>query len=112
MFPSIRYFFRRRDALIAIGGMASALGLYSAVLLSVSRVPQVMAEDRLLPRILSSLHPKFNSPYISIITCSAVVSLMIMWTFSDLLIIDVTVYGAALFLEYAALIKLRIITQL
>ena len=99
-------------ALIAIGGMASALGLYSAVLLSVSRVPQVMAEDRLLPRILSSLHPKFNSPYISIITCSAVVSLMIMWTFSDLLIIDVTVYGAALFLEYAALIKLRIITPL
>ncbi|MGI8636145.1 MAG: APC family permease, partial [Segetibacter sp.] len=96
-------------ALIAAGGMASALGLYSAVLLSVSRVPQVMAQDNLLPQILSSLHPKFNSPYISIVTCSAVVSLMILWTFSDLLIIDVTVYGAALFLEYIALIKLRMI---
>ena len=96
-------------AMIAAGGMASAMGLYSAVLLSVSRVPQVMAEDRLLPKKLSSLHPRFNSPYISILTCSLVVSFMILWTFGELLIIDVTVYGAALFLEYITLIRLRII---
>jgi amino acid transporter len=93
--------------LIAGGGMASALGLYSAVLLSVSRVPKVMADDRLLPAWLNRLHPKFNSPYISIIACSVVVSFMILWTFGDLLIIDVTLYGAALSLEFAALIKLR-----
>jgi len=96
-------------ALIAAGGMASALGLYSAVLLSVSRVPQVMANDKLLPVKLSTLHPKFNSPYVSILTCSVVVSFMILWTFGELLIIDVTVYGAALFLEYIALVRLRII---
>jgi amino acid transporter len=96
-------------AFIAVGGMASALGLYSAVLLSVSRVPQVMAKDRLLPQKLSSLHPKFNSPYVSILICSVVVSFMILWTFADLLIIDVTVYGAALFLEYITLIRLRIL---
>ncbi len=33
---------------------------------------------------------------------------MILWTFADLLIIDVTVYGAGLSLEYVSLIKLRI----
>jgi amino acid transporter len=33
---------------------------------------------------------------------------MILWTFEDLLIIDVTLYGAALFLEFVALIVLRI----
>jgi uncharacterized membrane protein len=32
---------------------------------------------------------------------------MILWTFADLLIIDVTVYGAGLSLEYISLIKLR-----
>jgi amino acid transporter len=32
-----------------------------------------------------------------------------LWTFGELLIIDVTVYGAALFLEYITLIRLRII---
>ncbi len=94
--------------IIAIGGMASSLGIYSAVLLSVSRVPHVMAEDQLLPKVLNRLHRKFKTPYISIITCSLVVSLMIVWTFGELLIIDVTVYGAGLTLEYIALVKLRI----
>ena len=94
-------------ALLALGGMASTLGIYAAVLLSVSRVPQVMAQDSLLPERLNRLHPRFQTPYVSIIICSIIVSLMILWTFTDLLIIDVTVYGAGLCLEYIALIKLR-----
>lgn len=32
---------------------------------------------------------------------------MVLWPFMDLLIIDVTVYGAGLSLEYIALVKLR-----
>ena len=95
-------------ALVAFAGMASSLGIYAAVLLSVSRVPKVMADDDLLPHRLNRLHPKFKTPYISIIVCSMVVSLMILWPFADLLIIDVTVYGAGLSLEYISLIKLRI----
>jgi amino acid transporter len=94
-------------AIIAIGGMASALGLFSAVLLSVSRIPKVMADDKLMPSKLHLLHPKFGSPYISIICCAVVVSFMVLWSFGELLIIDITLYGAALFLEYIALIKLR-----
>lgn len=94
-------------ALLALGGMASTLGIYAAVLLSVSRVPQVMSEDSLLPARLNKLHPRFQTPYVSIIICSVIVSLMILWTFADLLIIDVTVYGAGLSLEYISLIKLR-----
>jgi amino acid transporter len=93
--------------IIAIGGMASALGLYSAVLLSVSRIPKVMSDDNLLPQKLSELHPKYKSPYVSILCCSVVVSGMVLWTFGELLIIDITLYGAALFLEYLALIRLR-----
>jgi amino acid transporter len=95
-------------ALLALGGMASTLGIYAAVLLSVSRVPQVMSEDSLLPARLNKLHSRFQTPYVSIIICSVIVSLMILWSFAELLIIDVTVYGAGLSLEYIALIKLRI----
>jgi amino acid transporter len=98
--------------IIAAGGMASALGLYSAVLLSVSRIPQVMAEDHLLPSKLCSMHKRFNTPYVSVITCSVIVSFMILWTFSDLIIIDITLYGAALFLEYLTLIRLRQVAPL
>jgi amino acid transporter len=93
---------------IAAGGMASTLGIYAAVLLSVSRVPQVMSEDNLLPKGLNKLHSRFKTPYVSIIICSLVVSFMVLWTFADLLIIDVTVYGAGLSLEYIALVKLRL----
>ncbi|HYJ63722.1 MAG TPA: APC family permease, partial [Parafilimonas sp.] len=94
-------------ALIAAGGMASTLGLFSAVLLSVSRVPKVMSDDKLLPKKLHSIHPKFKTPYISIIVCAVIVSIMILWTFADLLIIDITLYGAGLFLEFLSLIVLR-----
>jgi len=95
-------------ALISLGGMCSAVGLFCAILLSVSRVPKVMADDKLLPNVLDALHPRFQTPYRSIILCALVVSIMIIWSFADLLIIDVTVYGAGLFLEYIALIMLRI----
>lgn len=98
---------RLLGSIIALGGMASALGLYSAVLLSVSRIPKVMSDDGLLPRRLQVLHPKYKSPYVSIICCSIVVSGMVLWTFGELLVIDITLYGAALLLEYIALIRLR-----
>jgi len=95
-------------SIIAAAGLASTLGLYLANLLSVSRLPKVMADDELMPARLHTLHPRFNTPYVSIIVCSVVISLMCLWSFGDLLIIDVTVYGAGLFLEYITLIKLRI----
>lgn len=95
-------------AILAAGGMASSLGLYAAVLLSVSRVPKAMADDGLLPKRLDVMHPRFNTPYVSILLCSVVISFMILWPLAELLIIDVTVYGAGLALEYLSLIRLRI----
>ena len=94
--------------LIAGGGMASALGLFSAVLLSISRIPEAMANDRLLPEKIRMLHPRFNTPYVSIIISAVIVSGMVLWTFGDLLIIDITLYGGALFLEFLSLVKFRI----
>jgi amino acid transporter len=88
--------------------MASSLGIYAAVLLSVSRVPHVMAQDKLLPAGINRLHKRFNTPFVSIIICSLVVSFMILWKLGELFIIDVTVYGAGLSLEYISLVKLRI----
>ncbi|HVV70627.1 MAG TPA: APC family permease, partial [Verrucomicrobiae bacterium] len=93
--------------LVASGGMASAIGLYSAVLLSVSRVPQVMADDQLLPTFLCSLHPRFKTPYVSILASSIIVSILILFTFSDLVIMDIILYGAGLSLEFIALVTLR-----
>jgi amino acid transporter len=95
-------------AVLSFGGMASALGLFLSALLAISRVPKAMADDGLLSASLSKIHPKHNVPHISIIICAIVVSGMVFWEFGDLLIIDVTLYGAALVLEFLALIALRI----
>ena len=93
--------------LIAAGGMASTLGLYSAVLLSVSRVPKVMADDQLLPSWLCAEHRRWGTPYVSIIASSIVVSVLVLFTFSDLVVMDIILYGAGLTLEFMALLAFR-----
>ena len=93
--------------LVAAGGMAGTLGLYSAVLLSVSRVPKVMADDQLLPTWFCAQHRRFGTPYISILVSSAVVSILVILSFSELVVMDIILYGAALTLEFLALIILR-----
>ncbi|HWB28678.1 MAG TPA: APC family permease [Chitinophagaceae bacterium] len=95
-------------AVIAFGGMASMLGIFSAVLLSMSRVPKAMADDKLLPAKLNSLHSRYNTPHISIIVCAVIVSIMVNFDFEELVILDVMVYGAGLVLEMISLIALRI----
>jgi amino acid transporter len=94
-------------AALSAGGMASALGLFLSILLSVSRVPKAMADDGILPSVVSKVHKSNNVPYVSIIICAVVVSGMVLWDFADLLIIDVILYSMALFLEFLSLIVLR-----
>ena len=95
-------------AALSLGGMASAMGLFLSILLSISRVPKAMADDGIFPKMISIVNPRFNTPHISIITCAVVVSGMVLWGFGDLLIIDVTLYSFGLMLEFVSLIVLRI----
>jgi len=95
-------------AVLSVGGMASALGLFLSTLLSISRVPKAMADDRLLPVSLGRIGTARRVPYRSLVLCGIVISGMVLWGFSDLVIIDVLLYGGALFLEFFSLIVLRI----
>jgi amino acid transporter len=94
-------------AMLSIGGMASMLGIFCAVLLSVSRVPAVMGKDELLPKIITKIHSRYHTPYISIIVCSCIVSLLILRPLADLIILDICLYTAGISLEFVALIILR-----
>lgn len=93
---------------LAIGGLASAAGLFNALLLSFSRVPFVMAEDGYLPQALTRTHAKHQTPYGAVILCSAIYSLFSLNAFASLVVVDVVLYSAVLSLEFAALIALRI----
>jgi amino acid transporter len=98
---------RSLGVILSLGGMASMLGIFCAVLLSVSRVPAVMGKDKLLPESFTKLHSKFQTPYISIIVCSTIVSLLVLRPLADLLIMDICLYAAGISLEFLTLIRLR-----
>lgn len=94
---------------IAICGLLSAAGLFMAALLASSRLPFVLAEDKLMFPIATKIHPKFGTPWVAILMSALVYSaLTLLMTFRDLAEIDVILYSAGLLLEFVALLILRI----
>jgi amino acid transporter len=91
---------------IAVGGLVSALALFNALLLSYSRIPFVLAADRLLPRVFANLDAR-GTPRNAVIISALFYSGFVLVPFGKLIIADVLLYSLALFLEFGALIKLR-----
>jgi len=91
---------------IALGGMVSALALFSALLLSYSRIPLVLAFDGLLPQGLAKLDSR-GTPRNAVIIAAIGYSIFVLVPFGDLVIADVLLYSLALSLEFGALIQLR-----
>ena len=92
---------------IAFAGMASAFALFSALLLSYSRIPLVLAEDGLLPRALAARDPR-GTPRRAVVVSAVLYSGFALLSFDGLLAADVLLYTAALALEFAALLRLRV----
>ncbi len=91
---------------IALGGMVSALALFNALLLAYSRIPFVMATDRLLPKSLGQLDSR-GTPRNAIIVSALFYSIFVLVPFAKLVVADVLLYSLALFLEFGALVRLR-----
>ncbi len=92
---------------VVLAGSLDGLGTFNALVLSLTRVPFAMAEDDLLPRVFA-LRWSNGVPWVSVIACSIGWALALGLTFERLISIDLVLYGAALLLEFAALIVLRI----
>ncbi len=91
---------------IALGGMVSALALFNALLLAYSRIPYVMATDRLLPRVLATTDER-GTPRGAVLVSAVCYSVFVLVPFGRLVVADVLLYSLALFLEFGALIRLR-----
>ena len=94
--------------LMAFGAIVSAAGLFSALLLSVTRIPFVMGEDGYLPKVLFKIHPRYGTPWVALVVSSLIYSVFILGPFQSLVVVDVTIYAAALLMEFVALVVLRI----
>ncbi len=96
-----------RVALIA-GGMFSAFAMFNALVMSYSRLPLAMAQDGMLPKVFSKLHPRTRAPWVAIVVLAIGWALCLGIGFERLITLDILIYGLSLGLEFVALIVLRI----
>ena len=92
---------------IVLGGMMSAFGMFNALVMSYSRLPLAMAQDGMLPGVFGRLHPRTRTPWVSIVVLAAGWACCLGLGFERLVTIDILIYGAALALEFVALLVLR-----
>jgi amino acid transporter len=69
--------------------ISSNFALYSDFLATGTRIPFIMAEDHLFPKFYSKLHPKYGTPYISIIIMAVINAILCTGSFSNLIVFDV-----------------------
>jgi amino acid transporter len=92
---------------VAAGGVITGVGMFNALVMSYSRLPMAMAEDRMLPRIVASRNRR-GVPWVSVILCGLAWALALKLPFEKLITIDIVLYGSSLMLEFVALVVLRL----
>jgi basic amino acid/polyamine antiporter, APA family len=60
-------------ALVAVGALISFYGYLSAKILAMPRVPFALAEQGDFPKVFAAVHPRFHTPYVSILVFAAMV---------------------------------------
>ncbi len=93
---------------IALGATLCAAGMFLAALLSWSRLAEAMAIDGWLPGGLARRSPRTGTPVASVVLGGVLSALFLGLGLKRLVEIYVLLYGAALMLEFVALVALRI----
>ena len=91
---------------VVLAGSLDGLGTFSALTLTLTRLPAALADDGFLPRLLARRTAR-DVPWASVILCAIGWALALGLTFERLISIDLVLYGGALLLEFAALLVLR-----
>ncbi|HMG74628.1 MAG TPA: amino acid permease [Pyrinomonadaceae bacterium] len=85
-------------AIISAGAIISIAGNLNIVLLSGSRVPFAIAEQRQLPSIFAAIHPRFFTPHIAILVTAGV---MLVLTLRSSFVAALTISAIARLVTYA-----------
>jgi amino acid transporter len=92
---------------VVLGGTINGFGMFNALMMSYTRVPYALAEEGLLPKAMTR-KTEAGVPWVSVVLCSAAWALALNLSFERLISIDLVLYGAALVLEFVALVVLRV----
>lgn len=98
---------------MSFAAVVSAIGLFSAWLLSYSRIPFALANDGYLPPALVRVHPHRGTPVRTITVAAVICSVVTFWasldenSFGQLASLSVLVGGCVIMLEFVTLIVMR-----
>ena len=92
---------------VAAGAVVSAAGLFLSLLLTNSRLPYVLARDGLMPSALAIVHPRFGTPWVAVVVSAAAYAALAVFSFKDLIVLNIWLYSLSLLLELAAFVVLR-----
>ena len=93
--------------LMTFGGLVSNVCLLMVTILGQSRLPMVMAEDRLFPRAFGRVSRRFGTPVVSLLTGAVLLSILSRERFDELTGLFSLVQVLAYALICAALLRLR-----
>ncbi len=93
--------------LVVIGGMLNGAGMLNALTLSYTRLPMVLAEEGLLPKVFARRNRR-GAPWAAIGVCAFAWALALGFRYERLISIDLVLYGSSLVLEFVALLVLRV----
>ena len=91
---------------VVAGGVICGIGMFNALMLSYTRLPMVMAEDAMLPRVVARRNSR-GVPWVSVLICGLAWALALKLPFERLISIDLILYGSSLLLEFVSLVVLR-----
>lgn len=86
-------------AIISAGAMISIIGNLNILILSGSRIPFAIAEQKQLPAFVATVHRKFATPYVSILITAAV---MLFLTLKSSFVAALTISAIARLVTYGA----------
>jgi amino acid transporter len=93
--------------LVAAGALLSTAGLFLSLTLTNSRLPYVLARDGFMPRGLATVHPRFGTPWVAVVVSAAAYAALAMFSFKELIVLNVWLYSLSLLVELAAFVWLR-----
>jgi amino acid transporter len=76
-------------ALVSFAAVLSMTGLFIGNGLGGTRIPFALAEDGMMPKFMVKVHPKYGTPWVSIIFCGIIFSIFSLQAFEVLVVIDV-----------------------
>jgi len=92
---------------VILGGLLSNAVLLNVNMLSISRLPLAMAQDRFAPAAFAKVSPTTGAPVVSLIAGGVIYSILTLRGFTDLINIYAFLQAANYLMIYLSLVKLR-----